>query len=332
MNSLPQNILATIAYYDVLDYPLTIFELWKYLISDPAYAEAPAGRQHLANSEPSCAEASAGKQEKKKILLLDIINELENEELKKRIETYRGHYFLSGRKNLVAQRLERNKVSEKKYKIVRRAVWFLRFAPFVRGIAVAGRLAMKNASNKSDLDLFIVLKRKYIFTGRFFVTLIAQLLGIRRHGNKIANRVCLNHFITDEFNVNVKDIFSAHEYAFMVPIFQSEKFLEFYQKNSWIGKYKINYLPDKSNLKVNKDSFISQKMRNFSEKCLSFPATENFLQKIQTEKIAENSLTRKKGAMIICSSDELAFWPNFENQGPRVFETFKEKMEGLTKF
>jgi len=309
-NPLSQNILATICYYDVLDYPLTVFELWKYLINnDGVEIFVP---------------------EKKTLMLIDIINELESEELKKKIENYQGFYYLSGRKKLVAQRLNRNKISEKKYRIVRRAVWFLRFAPFVRGIAVVGRLAMKNAESQSDLDLLIILRKEHIFTGRFFVTLIVQLLGIRRHGNKIANRICLNHFLTDEFCVSVKDIFSAHEYASALPIFVPEIFWDFYQKNAWIKKYKINYLPESSNLKIIKDNLISHKIRNFLEKCLAFSVFENFLQKMQTNKITKNVLTDKKGAMIICNSDELAFWPNFENQGPRVFEEFKERMKNFS--
>jgi len=237
---------------------------------------------------------------------------------------------LSGRRDLVAQRLERNKLAEKKYRRVRRVVWFLREVPFVRSVAVAGRLAMKNVENKSDLDLLIVLEKGHIFTGRMLVTAVVQVLGMRRHGKKIANRICLNHFLTDEFNVGVQDMFSAHEYAFALPIFKPEVFWGFYQKNNWIKEYKPNYLPEKDNLKIIKDSFISRCVRIFLEKCLAFPALENFLQKIQTEKIAKNALTEKKGAMIIYSSDELAFWPNFENQGPRVFERFKKRMKNFS--
>jgi hypothetical protein len=324
-NSLSQNILATICYYDVLDYPLTVFELWKYLISDPAYAEASAYVK-------ASADKPAGKCEAKKVILAEVVSELENEALQKNIEKHLGFYFLAGRKSLVTQRLERNKLAEKKYRRVRRAVWFLRFVPFVRSVAVAGRLAMKNVETQSDLDLLIVLKSGHIFTGRMLVTAVVQASRMRRHGKKIANRICLNHFLTDEFNVGVQDLFSAHEYTFARPIFKPEVFGRLYQKNNWIEKYKPNYLPEKDNLKIIKDSFISRCSRNILEKCLAFPVLEKFLQKIQTEKIAKNALTEKKGAMIICSRDELAFWPNFENQGPRVFGEFKARMEGLTKF
>jgi len=98
MNDLPKNILATIVYYDVLDYPMTAFEIWKYLLK-------------IKNEENEPEEKNN---------LLDIINYLEKEELKKFVEEYRGFYFLKGRRELVDRRLESNKISEEKLKIIKK--------------------------------------------------------------------------------------------------------------------------------------------------------------------------------------------------------------------
>lgn len=299
-----QNILATICYYDVLDYPLTVFEIWKYLIAKDS--------ESLEKTNSS---------------LFDVLNCLDDNRLRKKVETFRGYYFLSGRKKIVFSRIEHNKISEQKYKLVKKVVYFLRIVPFVHAIALAGRMAMKNAEKKSDLDLLIVLKKEHIFIGRFIVTLVVHVLGMRRHGNRVANRICLNHFLTDEFNVSVRDIFSAREYAFMLPIFNSNNMEIFYQKNEWIETYIINYMAEKSNLKVVEDNLVLMRTRAFLEKCLSFSLFEKFLKKIQTEKISQNFLTNKVGAVIICQEDELAFWPNFEQQGPRVFEAFQKKIK-----
>lgn len=313
---LSQNILATICYYDVLDYPLTVFEIWKYLISSQESVNL-AYRQ--AGSE----------QQKDKTVLADIISELENEELKKQIETYRGFYFLLGRESLVAKRIERNKISEEKYKIIRRVVWFLRAVPFVRMILVTGRVAMKNADRKSDLDLLVCLEKGHIFIGRSLVTLAVQFLGKRRHGKKITNRICLNYFLTTEsLEIEMQDLFASSEYSFAVPIFGFDYFQKFQKANSWILKYRANYLSGKTaHLKLIRDSYFSKLIRTMGEKIFGFNFIEQKLKIWQTKRIACDPRTKRAGSLIVANDDSLVFLP--EPQGPKVFEKFKGRMEKL---
>jgi len=309
-SSLSKYILTTITYYDVMDYPMTAFEVWKYLTK-------------ISNSQFLISN------DNEKISLYDVIKELEGDKLKKFIEEYRGFYFLKGRKDLVAQRLERNKISESKYKILMRSVWWLRFMPYVRMVAVTGRMAMKNAESQSDLDLMIVLEPKKIFTGRFFVTVALHLLKKRRHADKIKNRICLNHFMSGNCEVSVKDIFSSHEYSFMLPVFGFEEFLKFQEKNSWIKKYRPNLNEPLPNMKILKDSRASRSVRKVLERFFNFDLIENKLKKWQSRKIKNNPMTDNKEGVIICQDQELAFWPDFENQGPKFFEAFRKRLEKL---
>lgn len=307
-NNLSKHILATIVYYDVMDYPMTAFEVWKYL--------AVISNEGCKDQEARCS-------------LADVIKELESDELKKNIEEYRGYYFLCGRKDLVEQRIRRNKISDEKIKTVLKVVKFLRFVPFVRMVAIAGRLATKNAEKKSDLDLLIALKRGKIFTGRFLVTALVHLLGKRRYGNRITNRICLNHFITTKFSISAKDIFSSHEYAFLKPVFDNDFFMRFHKNNAWIQDYRPNFVPATDNISMIKDNHFSKTARRIGEKMLDFFWIENALKKWQKNKIAKNPQSQKAGGMIICEDEELAFWPNFENQGPAVFEKFQERLKEI---
>lgn len=307
-NNLSKYILTTLVYYDVMDFPMTGFEVWKYLTV-------------ISNSEV------ADKSEM--FSLAEVIKTLEDEKLKKFIEEYRGYYFLRGRKELVGQRMERNKISERKIKIVKKVVWWLRFAPFVRSVAVAGRLAMKNAERKSDLDLFIILKKDKIFTGRLMVTLLVHLLGKRRHGAKICDRICLNHFITKQFSVSGKDLFAAHEYAYLLPIFGGKAFGKFQAKNEWIRGYKPNFQFSPRNMHMISDSRLTRLIRKTLERILRWDFIEKALGDWQKKRIAKNPKTQQKGGIILCSSEELAFWPNFENQGPKVFDKFQERLSSL---
>jgi hypothetical protein len=49
----------------------------------------------------------------------------------------------------------------------------------------------------------------------------------------------------------------------------------------------------------------------------------------QKEKIEKNPKSQKMGGLIIYSDEELAFWPNFEKQGPAVFEKFQKKLREI---
>lgn len=307
MNSLSQKIITTLMYYDVMDYPMTSFEIWKYLIRD----------QEIATSE------------QERIRLFDIIKQLENEETKKHINQYRGFYFLRGRKDLVEKRIERNKIAEKKFKRVKKIVWLLRFVPYVRMIAVTGRLAMKNTEEKSDLDFLIVLKHGRIFTGRTLVTFLVHAIGKRRHGEKIKDRVCLNFFITDKsLEINFRDLFSASEYHFIWPIFGREIFRQFQQANLWIQNFKENYKVESiSNIKMIGDSFSAIVIRKIGEMVFSPRIIEKGLKKWQTERIEKDYRTHLPGSMVEASDNALIFLP--EPQGPEIFSRYQENRKTL---
>lgn len=308
---LSKNILSTIAYYDVLEYPMTAFEIWKYLIKSQG------------------AKSNDQYEEDKNYSLSEVIFELEAEEVKKYICEFRGFYFLRGRENLVEKRIEKNKISNVKLKKARNIIFWLRLIPFVKMIAVAGRVGAKNSQRGSDIDMLIIFKHGKIFTGRFLSTFLIHFLGQRRHRDKIANRICFNHFVTDELSISVQDLYSSHNYVFVAPLYGGDFFGEFLKKNQWIKNYRPNFLSINDNLKVVKDSYFSKATRLFLEKIFSPNWIEEKLKIWQSKKIQKNPLTQRKGGMIICCETELAFWPDFENQGPKIFEKFQENLEKI---
>ncbi len=307
LKEIEKNIVETIAYYNELNYPLTVFEIWKHL-------------------------TVLGSQKTKNQTLADIINALESEETLKYIEEFRGFYFLQGRKELAERRIGRNKTAIYKMKSLRRIAWFLRFIPYVRMIAVTGRLAMKNTDKGSDWDLFIAIKNGKIWTGRTLITIFLQLIGKRRHGKHIKDRICLNYFVTDEsLKVGIKDrpfevnLFSANEYSFMFPLFGFKKFRKFQIRNLWIRDFKPNYMPSEiKNQKVISDSRLSKVIRKIGERMLKPYFIEKFLSRLEKEKIARNPKTHQNGSIIEANKNELVFLP--EPQGKEILEKCKERL------
>jgi len=290
---LSKNILATIIYYDILDYPMTAFEVWKYLTN--------------------VDERKGEKVEAERIGLVKVVQALESEELESQIEQFQGFYFLRGRGFLVEKRLERNKISQQKLKIIRGVVFWLRFLPYVRMVAVTGTVAMKNAGKNSDLDLLVVIRQGRIFFGRTAVTALVHLMGKRRYGKKIANRICLNCFLTDEsLTSRLQDVFSASEYFFIVPLLGQRIFLEFKHKNAWIKKFKINFCPeDVIGLKMLCEAGKAKKVRGVLENIFDrnvFNLLESWLEKWQTGRIARDPRTKEDGSIIMADSEALIFF------------------------
>ncbi|MBP7806651.1 nucleotidyltransferase domain-containing protein, partial [Candidatus Gracilibacteria bacterium] len=80
----------------------------------------------------------------------------------------------------------------------------------IQMIALCNSRAMGEADENSDIDLFIITKKGNLWTGRFLVTALTSLLGVRRrntHGlqkgtpeyiKRTKNKFCLSFFITEE--------------------------------------------------------------------------------------------------------------------------------------
>jgi hypothetical protein len=264
----------------------------------------------------------------KNFALGEVVEELEGKELKKYIEEFQGFYFLKGRKNLVERRIQNDKNSIVKYKIAERIVWWLRFVPFVRMIAVTGTLAMKNSERSSDIDFFVVLEKGRIWTGRLLVTLVVHLLGKRRYENKIKNRICLNYFIAaGSLGIKRQDLFAANEYSFIYPLLGFDIYKKFGEANiGWIKKYKPNFeygdlKPAKYYVEHGQFSRFIQKFRENLINFLGGDRIESWLKKKQIEKIKRNPLTYKKGGYVEYNDENLVFLP--EPQGPGILEKLK---------
>ena len=254
---------------------------------------------------------------------------------------------MRGRKDLVERRIQNDKNSIAKYKIAERVAWWLRFVPFVRMIAVTGTLAMKNSEKNSDIDFFVVLEKGRIFTGRLLVTLFVHMLGKRRYGNKIKNRICLNYFITTgSLEIKRQDLFAANEYSFIYPLFACppdyakhygrgfDTYQQFGKANIELdkkiqAKFRVfgDLKPAKYFVEVKP---LQEKMQRFFEGLINLlwgDRIELWLKKKQIERIKRNPLTYKKGGYVEYNDDNLVFLP--EPQGAWIEEEWQRRLKNI---
>lgn len=302
-----KNIIATIVYYDVLDYPLTTFEIWRHLI------RAPYDHAQTTWS------------------LYEVCAALDTQYVRSYVNEKNGLFFLHGREKLLATRRKRELISMKKMRKLKRIALLLGRSPFVRMICVTGRLAYRNCDAKSDLDVLVVYEHGHIWTGRFFATILMHVFGVRRHGIHVNDRVCLNyHITTDSLEVPTKDLFAAHEYSFIIPIYGHEYFDAFTVANTWIKNYKPHYLFDHGVCFAgcaSRGTIVGKHVQKIIEWILADKGMERRLRKIQEKKIMRNPKTHIEGAIVLHNERCLVFLP--EPHGPRVFEEYKRRYDAL---
>jgi hypothetical protein len=306
MTGLAGDIVATVAYADVMDFPLTGFEIWKYLMAtgDDTDSRGPVN-------------------------LDAVLAALQTEEVKKRLVSDRGWFALRGRSELFEQRWIRERRSEIRMKRIRGLGRVLRFVPFVRMVALTGSVAMKNAKRGSDWDMLIVLRAGHIWMGRIVVSGVLHLIGRRRWGRHTRDRACLNFWITSEsLEIPLKDWFSSWEYSTLIPLFGAREFRRFRMENRWIARFRPQYQPTTlvSRWCVG-ETWLSRIVRDIGEVILGDAWLERKIGEWQRRKIAANPKTQWPGSLIVADDRTLIFLP--KPRGPKIFEKFKRRVSEI---
>ena len=289
-NLLEKAILKTLAFFDIFDYPLTLVEIYKWLY-----------------------------QPDKNYQLSDVSQFLDSENLKDKISDKNGFYFLKGRERIIQTRLERHQLAEKKFKIVLRTVKRLRWLVFVKMIAVCNTAGYNNAMAKSDIDFFIIIKSGRLWWSRLVIILLTQLLGLRRHNKKIANRICLSFYITED-HLNLSNIalppadpYLVYWLATLAPIYDLNQANDFWQANNWLKGYLPNfYRPVLNNRRFVTDGWPRRIFKKINSRILTGPVgswLEKVAEFIQLEKIKKNisSIASQPDTRVIIADDILKF-------------------------
>lgn len=226
MNQAKHTILKTLAWFQVLDRPLTLPELYQYLLADA---------QSYSHGE-----------------LAKILEEMVADNV---IHCVEGQYCLSDGAAAVLRRKKRYIVAERKYKRVIKVCRLLKYIPWIKMISVCNTLGLSNAREDSDIDIFIVTTAGRVWTTRFFVVSILQIFGLRpllasfgTYPEYRRDRIDASFFI-DENSLSIEellindDIYLWYWIILQTPIYdQGSTYQQFVAANEWITKYLPNAL------------------------------------------------------------------------------------------
>lgn len=291
MTPLAQAVLKTVTFFDAEDMALTLPEIKNYLVSAPDLPERV--------SSAAIATILQG-------------------ELSGTVSAAEGFYFLAGRNRLLALRKERYKISLGRFRKARRFLRGLRFMPYLEAVAISGSQALLNSQENSDIDLFLLTKKNRIWLTRLLVSFYFQLLGQRRYGIHIKSRFCLNHYICEgKVITQDQNLYTAVEYASLIPVFGRQEIVEFWERNSWLRGYLYHPLLETQSTFFN---FESSRLQRVLEYLLDFtvgPLLNWWSGIYQKRRI-------KLQDFIMVSDEELSFHPG--SRGQRVLSQYQEKL------
>lgn len=292
---LATQILATLKFFDLQEIPLTLLEVHKFLLAPP---------EVILDLTTSRLEIQSKIVIKKNLTysVSEIALEIENLRRKGDVESFLGYFTLKGSGYLVGKRLKNYGFGIQRERRISRFLPFCKFLPFVRGVAVGGSQAMGQEREGSDIDLLVFVESGFIWTARVFLSLFFQVFGVRRHGQKIANRFCLNHYVSVGKKINADmNLYTAMEYGRL----RGEVFKVYTDEFRYVNKNWLNLVFP--NFKLYQALFhVPEKVfgvQRFFEKMIVFfwgHKLEKTFESMQIRRI-------KKEDLILVGHEELSF-------------------------
>lgn len=205
MQAISSAILATVAYADIFDYPLTATEIHRYLVGVPAPLSAV---QEQLDTSPV---------------------------IQQYIHQNGYYYMLSGRDHLLEIRRERERLARPLWIHARHYGQLIAQLPFIRMVAVTGSLSVNNITADADIDYFIITADDRLWLTRAMVILIVRLAETQ------GITLCPNYFLAKRaIELETQTLYAAREITQMVPLVGLEVYQQFRSANDWTADYLPN--------------------------------------------------------------------------------------------
>ena len=285
MKAIERAILKTLVYASIFSYPLRPEEICRYLVIDnPVDSEVVFRALKMMEADGNPVEPCRSPSGTIRTRLTGRFHGAG------RIQAEEGYYFLSGQGEIVGLRKKREKWSQEKVRKAKKVAKLLRLILTVKLVGISGGLAMNNADENDDIDLFIVTAGGRLWLTRLLVTALVELMGKRRqpfpkykiHNTKyiIQDLICLNMFVDEDhlaIPLSERNLYTAHEVAQMKMLWDRDgMYQRFLVANSWVGDYLPNTLP----AILNEAPVILNEVKNLRD-----PSSAS--QRIQDDKVGQ---------------------------------------------
>lgn len=295
---LAARVVNTLRFFDLQKLPLTAFEIYTYLIADVETLKTKVDERFELKAHATIATPA--------VHFDTVLTQLYILTREEKIICKNGFYALPGKEQHIVDRQRNYLHGLHRERLVRRFLVPTKYIPFVRGIALAGSQALGQQRTTSDIDLLIITDSNHMWIARTLLSAWFHILGVRRHGKKIANRFCLNHYLANPREVDAeRNLYKAMEYTKLRPVVRAEGIYAFQKANEqWIQQFFPN---------VSFDQKVTEKpsrLQRFLEKIfLSEAGTwlEATLEDMQLKRIQQDQF-------VFVREDELSFHPGSKHE------------------
>jgi predicted nucleotidyltransferase len=258
LSEIKRNILATLAYFDLFNYPLMMDEVFLFL---PAkYEQGEFG-----------------------YALRDLV-------IDRLIFKFDKYYTLKNDYFLVERREKGNAKAAEMIRTAKRVGDLLIRFPYVRGIAISGSLSKNFADDDSDIDLFIITAKNRLWIARSIMHFFKKLTFLF----KKEHYFCMNYYIDEaDLLIHEKNIYTATEIATLMPLCGDGVFEQFYTTNAWTRDYLPNKCMRLATAKHVKNSLLKKIVELFFNNPIG-NAFDNLLMKITKKRWLEKMQQKKK--------------------------------------
>jgi len=189
---------------------------------------------------------------------------------------------------------------------------YISWIPGLKMVAVCNSLSMYATKEKwSDIDLFIITAKNRLWLVRIMVTLVFQILGVRRHWNNIAERFCLSFFIDEtaedfsSFSLE-NDVYLYFWIYYLKPIINKDlTYEQFIKANKPLGIDQINLHKDNKAYEIRTWKYLK-----FLDNCKILDFKNYLLKKIFLPKTLAHKKRLWNPEGLIVSDNILKFHDN----------------------
>jgi predicted nucleotidyltransferase len=291
-----KNILLTLAYFDMFNYPLTRVEIFLFLQQKCNHNDFESALRYMVASQS--------------------------------IYNFDTYYTLKNDPTLVKRRTEGNQKAAElirtAHKVSELLIWF----PFVRGLAISGSLSKNYADDDSDIDLFIITAKNRLWIAR---TLMHSLKKLTFLFNK-QHYFCMNYYVDEvQLQIREKNIYTAIEVATLMPLQGDTIFEQFYAENSWTKDYLPNNYLRLSSAKATKKRWLKQlfetmlnnKLGDIIDKTLMRVTGQRWNKKTVEKRLNMHGFVLQMYAERHCSK------PDPVNFQQKILQRYNDKITGL---
>ena len=298
LSEIKENILATLAYFDMFNYPLTNAETYLFL-----------------------------KYKYKYELFTDAIKSLLQSSI---IFQFDKFFTLKNDHQIVLRRNEGNKKAAELIKTAARVGNILIRFPYVRGVAISGSLSKNFADQYSDIDLFIITAKNRLWIARSVMHIVKKLAFLV---NK-EHYFCMNYYIDEQqLEITEKNIYTAIEIGTLIPLEGDAVFEKFYTTNAWT-RY---FLPNKNMRISSAEPLKTTYFKALTEFLLNNKlgdTIDNLLMEITANRWSKKTVLKKlnsHGAILCMKTGKHFAKPDPENFQSKLLLKYEVKVSQLLK-